>query len=194
MGPSLIGPLDIHNTDAIHPISPHTQAYENNDLSSSIIVDPTGSQNSSGGKKPRAQASISGDPNRLSPSVRRDSLGGGSSSQTHEWDGDHGLGGVQDWINSGPDYIPKRTMAIMAPELERSTPINVDPHQHEAQEHHDENDNMEKASQQRNSETSYNPIVSQANPLPVEDENRAGRENVSKHDHRESRKVRRIKI
>jgi len=233
VGPSLIGTPDIHNSDAIHPVSLHTQAYENNDLSSSIFVDPTGSQNSPGGKKPRAQASISGDPNRLSPSVRRDSLGGGNSSQTHEWDGDHG--GVQDWINSGADYVLKRIMApdnvdphqheaqehhnenddmekasqqrnsetptdpivsqanplsdyilkrIMAPE--RSTPINVDPHQHEAQEQHD--DNMKKASQQRNSET-YTPIVSQANPLPVEDENRAGRENVSKHDHHESRKA-----
>jgi hypothetical protein len=170
----------VHNTDAIHPFSPHTQSYdsENNDLSSSISVNP--SRNSSGG---RAQAPISGDPNRLqtsTPSVRRDSLGGGNSFQTHEWDGDHG--GVQDWINIGLDYIPKGIVsAIMAPE--RSTPSNVDPHQHEpeAQEHHDENDNLKKAS----------PIVSQADPL--EEENRGRKENVSKHD-RESRNVRRIKL
>ena len=132
---------------------------------------------------------ISGDPNRLwtsTPSVRRDSLGGGNSFQTHEWDGDHG--GVQNWINNGPDYIPKR---IMAPEM--STPFNVDPHdQHEAQEHHDENDNLKKQSQQQNSETST-PIVSQANPFE-EDENPARKKNVSKHDHRERGKVRRIKL
>lgn len=176
-----IGPPDIYNTDAIHSFSPHTQAYENNDLSSSIFVDPS-SRNSSGGKKPRAETPISGD----FTSVRRDSLGGGNSFQTHEWDGDHG--GVQNWIKNGPDYIPKR---IMAPEM--STPFNVDPHQHEpeVQKHSDENDNLKKASQQQNSET-YTPIVSQANPLE-EDENRAGRENVSKHDHGERRKVRRVK-
>jgi len=75
----------------------------------------------------------------------------------------------------------------MAPE--RPTPLNVDPHQHEAQEHHDENDNLQKkkASQQQNSET-YSPIVSQANPLQ-EDENRARREGVSKHDHPERSKA-----
>lgn len=72
---------------------------------------------------------------------------------------------------------------------EGSTSFNADPHQHEAQEHHDENDNLKKASQQQNSET-YSPIVSQANPLE-KDENRARRENVSKHDHPE---VRRIKL
>ena len=94
--------------------------------------------------KPRAQAPVSDD------YTRKDSLGGGNSFQTHEWDGDHG--GVQDWINKGPDYIRKR---IIAPE--RSTPFNVDPQQHEAQEHRDENDNLKKASQQQNS-----PILSQA--------------------------------
>jgi len=73
----------------------------------------------------------------------------------------------------------------MAPE--RSTPFNVNPHQHEAQEHHDENDNLKKTSQQQNSET-YSPIVSQANPLE-EDENRAKRENVSKLDRPEKRKA-----
>ena len=96
---------------------------------------------------------------------------------------------MQDWVSSGPGYIPKR---IMAPE--GSTPFNVDPHQHETQEHHDENDNLKKASQQQHSET-HTPIVSQANPLE-EDENRARRENVSKHDHpsREREKVRQIKL
>ena len=94
---------------------------------------------------------------------------------------------MQNWIKNGPDYIPKR---IMAPEI--STPFNVDPHQHEAQEHRDdENDNLKKASQQQNNET-YTPIVSQTNPLE-EDKNHAKRENVSKHDHGERRKVRRIK-
>ena len=78
----------------------------------------------------------------------------------------------------------------MAPE--RPTTFNVDSHQHEAQEHHDENDNLKKASRQQNSET-YNPIVSQANPFE-EDENRARRENVSKHDHSEKRKVKQIKL
>ena len=82
---------------------------------------------------------------------------------------------MQDRINSGPDYIPKR---ITAPE--RSTPLDVDPHQHEAQEHL-ENDSMKKANQQQNGET-YTPIVSQANPLE-EGDNRAGKENVGKHDH-----------
>ena len=151
-----------------------------------MFVDP--SRNSSGGTKPRAQAPISGDPNRLwtsTPSVRRDLLGGGNSFQTHEWDVDHG--GVQDWISNGLDYIPKR---IMAPE--RSTPFNVDPH--ETQEHHDENDNLKKTShdQQRNSET-YTPILSQA-ILLEEDENRAWRESASKHEDRgnTSTKVRRI--
>jgi hypothetical protein len=97
----------------------------------------------------------------------------------------NGHGGVQDLIQN----IPK---LIMAPE--RSTPFNVDPHQHEAQEHHDhdENDNLKKASQQQNSET-YSPIVSQANPLQ-EDENRARREGVSKHDHPERSKVKRTKL
>ena len=95
---------------------------------------------------------------------------------------------MQDWINKGADYIPKR---IMAPD--RSTPFNVDPHQHKAQEHQDdENDNLKKASQQQNIET-YSPIVSLAKPLE-EDENRARRENVSQHDHPESRKVRRTKL
>ena len=75
----------------------------------------------------------------------------------------------------------------MAPE--RSTPFNVDQRQHEAQEHHDETDNLKKASQPQNSET-YSPIVSHPNPLK-EDENRARRENVSKHDNPERRKVRR---
>lgn len=78
----------------------------------------------------------------------------------------------------------------MAPE--RSIPFNVDPYQHEAQEHHDENENLKKTSQQQNSET-YTPIVSQVNPLE-EDENRARRENVSEHDHRERIKVRQIKL
>jgi len=75
----------------------------------------------------------------------------------------------------------------MAPE---ATAFNVDPHQHEAQEHHDESDNLKKASQQRNSET-YSPIVSQANPL---EEGNHARRDVSKHDHHEGRKVRRIKL
>ena len=66
----------------------------------------------------------------------------------------------------------------MAPE--RSTSLNVDPHQHEAQEHL-ENDSLKKASQQQNSET-YTPIVSQANPLK-EGDNRARKENVGKRDH-----------
>lgn len=67
-----------------------------------------------------------------------------------------------------------------------------DLHQHEAQEHHDENDNLKKASKQQNSET-YSPIVSQANPFE-EDENRARRENVRKHDHPERKEVRLIKL
>ena len=76
---------------------------------------------------------------------------------------------------------------------EKPTPLNVDQHQHEAQEHHDENDNLQKkASQQQNSER-YSPIVSQANPLE-EDENRATTENVSKHDHPERSKVMRTKL
>ena len=80
----------------------------------------------------------------------------------------------------------------MAPEM--PPPLNVDPHQHDGQEHHDENDNLQKkkASQQQNSER-HSPIASQANPLQ-EDENRARRENVSKHVLPERNKVRRTEL
>jgi hypothetical protein len=74
----------------------------------------------------------------------------------------------------------------MAPE--RVTP---DLHQHDAQKQHGmENDNLKKESQQKNNER-HNPIVIRANP-PEEDNNRARRENISNHDHRENSKVRRI--
>lgn len=91
---------------------------------------------------------------------------------------------MEDWVDTGPDYIPKR---LTAPE--RFTSFNVDPRQ---QEHKAESDNLKKASQQQNNKI-YSPIATQADLLE-EDENHStsGRENVGKYDHHERSKVRQI--
>ena len=174
-----MGQPNIHNMEGTHVSSPHIQADrdEISHLFPSISENPS-RDFSEGDKKPGVQASVSGGPTELwspRPSVRRNSFGGGEGDPFTPRD----RGGVQDWVNStsglsGPDFIPKPHNAL---EL---TPFNINPHEHNAQERHDTENDKASPDQQQNNEP-YRPMVS---PLK-EDGNRAtsSRENDKRHGH-----------
>ncbi|KAF8812363.1 hypothetical protein BYT27DRAFT_6416282 [Phlegmacium glaucopus] len=172
------GPPNINHADTAHTFLPHTRAYDTNHPSSSISEDSS-RHFSEGSEKPKVQTPASVAPTKLwssIPSARRDSWGGGAGNSPHEWVDDRGA--VQYWaggLNRGPHDIPKRYGRRF---------ITANPHQQDAQEHHDA-ENEKKASQQPNN---YQPIISQANPRE-ENENSARRANVSKQDHRGTSKA-----
>lgn len=159
-----------NNTPHTFQASPNTQADDTNHLSS-ISEDP-----SEGSKETRVQTPVSVAPSRLwgsIPSAHRNSFPGGEDPFAHELDDDRG--GAKGLVKSESAKRPRRL-----------TSLNVDRHQHDAQEPHDA-EKGKKASQQQNI-VLHRPAASRANPRE-EEESWSRRGNVSQQDLGETSKA-----